>query len=97
MRSVMRAAALAVAVVSVGPAVSVMAQSKQTAPATWVTIPLQQLPAAVRAAQKKAFPTGKISKVERLGTGKTAQYHLTMTGAKKADVTYSAAGKAINK
>ena len=97
MRSLMRAAAMAVALLCVVPASPALAFQAPKQAATWVAIPLAQLPATVRAAQKKAYPTAKITKVERLGAGKTAQYHLTLTGAKKADVTFNAAGKAMNK
>ncbi len=92
MRSFLRAALVAVAVMTVVPVMPVLAQAPTAA--TWVVIPIQQLPANVRAVQAKAYPTAKVTKVERLGTGKAAVYHLTMTG-KKTDVKINAAGKIV--
>lgn len=96
MRSMIRAACVAAAVMCVVPAVPAFAkaQSGAAAPATWVVIPIQQMPAKVRSTQNKAFPGSKVTKVERMGTGKTAVYHLTMTG-KKTDVKINASGKIV--
>jgi len=92
MRSFFRAALVAVAVMTVVPVMPVLAQAPNAA--TWVVIPIQQLPANVRAVQAKAYPAATVTKVERQGTGKTAVYHLTMTG-KKTDVKINAAGKIV--
>ena len=92
MRSFFRAALVAVAVMTVVPAMPVLAQAPKAA--TWVVIPIEQLPPNVRSVQTKAYPQSKVTKVERLGTGKTAVYHLTMTG-KKTDVKINAAGKIV--
>ena len=45
----------------------------------------------------KAYPSAKISQVDQVGTGKTAVFHFTMTGARVPEVKFSAAGKAIKK
>lgn len=94
MRSFLRVALVAAAVVCVVSNVPVLALAPQTAPSTWVVIPISQLPPKVRATQTKAYPRSKVTKVERFGAGKTAVYHLTMTG-KKTDVKINAAGKIV--
>ena len=100
MRKVLRAVLVAVAVVFAMSAAPAFAQKKpasipKPAPAgPSIVIPAAKLPTAVRTAQRRAFPKAQITKVEQIGTGKTAIYHLTMTG-KKTDVRYTAAGKVV--
>lgn len=97
MRSMMRAALVAVAVVCVVSAAPAFAQAGKKAPVTVVALPLTKVPANVLNVFNKAFPGAKVTKVEQLGKGKTATYHFFMTDAKAPEVKVTAAGKLIRK
>lgn len=100
MRSMMRTALVAVAVLCAVPSAPALAQApKQTRPVPTpaVAIEVTKVPKNVMNVFKKAFPTAKITKVERIGAAKTATYHFLMTGAKVAEASVTAAGKLIRK
>lgn len=96
MRSFLRAAVAAVALVSVMsavPAITFAQTPKQGQ--EWVAVPLDKIPAKVTAAYKKAYPTAKVTKAETRGAGNTAVFHLTVTGAKVKDLRIDATGKLL--
>ena len=94
MRSMMRAALMAVALCTVVAPASVLAQTKAAAA---TVIPIAKVPKNVLAAFKKAYPSAKITQVDQSGSGKTAVFHFTMTGARLAEVKVNGAGKIIKK
>jgi len=96
MRSIMRAALVALAVVVAVPALPALAQTSPAAQASWTLMALKDVPLKVREAQKRLFPRAKVTKAEQSGTGATAMYRLSMTG-KSTDATYTAAGKVVSK
>jgi hypothetical protein len=93
MRTLMRAALVAVAVMIAVPAMPVVLAQASTV--SWTVVPVKELPRRVATAQKKAFPKAKITKVEQSGTGATVIYRVTMTGGKKPEAKYNAAGKML--
>lgn len=101
MNSLVRAALVAVAVLTVVPASPAFAQrksiakTKPAAQASWTLVAQNDVPNKVRAAQHRSFPMGKVTRVERSGTGATAFYRYTMTG-KKTTATFDAKGVVVN-
>lgn len=94
MRSMVRAAAVAVALAFAVPALPVFAQKAPAAVVSWTVVTMKDVPLKVRDAQRRVFPRTKVTKYEQAGTGKTATYRLTMTG-KRAEATFTAGGKLV--
>lgn len=98
MRSLMRAAMVVAAVVMAVPSATLLAQdtaSRKTVSGSWTVVALKEVPFNVRAAQKRAFPKGKVKKVELNGVGAAATYRFTMNGKFK-EALFSADGKLID-
>ena len=59
--------------------------------------PITKVPKSVMATFKKAYPSSKVTKVDQVGTGKTAVYHFTMADSRLPEARITAAGKIIKK
>jgi len=93
MRSLIRAAFVAISVAFAVPALPALAQNPPAA-RTWAVVDIKDLPDKVVASQKKVFASSKITKAERSGTGAAMVYRLTMSGKVK-EATFTAAGELV--
>lgn len=79
MRSFLKAAVLALAVVVALPVAQLSAQAN----GPWKKISVKEMPATVQSGYHRRFSHSKVTKVEKSGTGKATVYRLTIHNQKK--------------